>query len=53
VRNKNKTAFCAQIVPDGFARVRVEMVCRLVDEQKLVFAQKQGGQKDLGLLAGA
>ena len=46
-----KAPFACQIAPQQRAPLQVQMVGRLVDEQKIVFAQKQGRQQQLYPLA--
>ena len=46
VRNQNKALFARQIIAQQPPARRIQMVGRLVDQQKMVFVEKQRGQKD-------
>lgn len=47
--NQNKAVLFLQIFADRFSGGRVKMICRFVDQQKMVFFQKQSGKQRFGL----
>ena len=51
VGDQDKPLFPVQIPAHGVARLLVQMVGRLVDEQEPVLVEEQGRQQHLGLLA--
>lgn len=51
VRNQNKAFFAVQIAADNLTACLIQMVGGLIDEQKIIFPQKQRRQQHLGLLS--
>ncbi|MMZ65695.1 hypothetical protein D1872_281140 [compost metagenome] len=51
VRHQDKAAFAAQVIADQFPGMQVQMVGRLVNEQKPVLFQKQSRQQHLRLFS--